>query len=109
MWHEYPSTPLTFLQSYLPAYFLQMVLLELLYWDVFLVIAISSVVSFFVVFGATRSLRGAVLALLAIGCVLCCLFGVMVSVYEIKVDVLMLPSYEAANLATWQLSNLPTY
>ena len=108
MWHEYLSTPLTFLQSYLPAYFLQMVLLELLYWDVFLVIAISSVVSFFVVFGATRSLRGAVLALLAIGCVLCCLFGVMVSVYEIKVDVLMLPSYEAADLATWQLSNLTT-
>ena len=70
------------------AYFLQMVVLELLYWDVFLVIAISSIVSFFVVFGATRSLRGAVLALLAIGCVLCCLFGVMVSVYEIKLGFL---------------------
>ena len=70
------------------AYFLQMVVLELLYWDVFLVIAMSSVVSFFVVFGATRSLRGAVLALLAIGCVLCCLFGVMVSVYEIKLGFL---------------------
>jgi len=26
-----------------------------------------------------------VLALLAIGCVLCCLFGVMVSLFEIKV------------------------
>ena len=70
------------------AYWLKMVILELLFSYVFLVISASTVVSFFVVLIATRSLRGAIISVLAIGCVLCNLFGVMVGVYKLTLGFL---------------------
>ena len=69
-------------------YWLTMAIQQLLFNDVFIVIACSIVVAFVVVLAATRSMRGALLSLLTILCVLACLIGIMVGVYDLTLGML---------------------